>query len=109
MPEPRSRSDSEWPASEGTSTAVRGLKPSAGDIRNHEAIGSRNRCWRFTVAAGVLDRSVDVISVHVTKERAGRLLAQGVNAIERASLGRSKAGHGSHLTRRRALPHADFR
>ncbi|MGD0773922.1 MAG: hypothetical protein ABSC05_13975 [Candidatus Solibacter sp.] len=45
----------------------------------------------------MLDRSVDVISVHVTKERACRLLAQGVNAIERASLGRSKAGHGSRL------------
>ena len=62
-----------------------------------EDICSRNRCWRFEVAAGVLDRSVDVISVHATKERACRLLAQGVNAIERASLGRSKAGHGSRL------------
>jgi len=36
------------------------------------------------IAAGVLDRSMNVLSVHVTKEHAGRLPAQVVDAIEKA-------------------------
>ena len=36
------------------------------------------------IAAGVLDRSMNVLSVHVTKEHAGQLPAQVVDAIERA-------------------------
>jgi glycyl-radical enzyme activating protein/glucokinase-like ROK family protein len=36
------------------------------------------------IAAGVLDRSMKVLSVHVTKEHAGQLPAQIVDAIERA-------------------------
>jgi glucokinase len=36
------------------------------------------------IAAGVLDRSMNVVSVHVTKEHAGQLPAQVVDAIERA-------------------------
>ncbi len=36
------------------------------------------------IAAGVLDRSMNVLSVHVTKEHAGQLPAQVVDTIERA-------------------------
>jgi pyruvate formate lyase activating enzyme len=36
------------------------------------------------IAAGLLDRSMNVLSVHVTKEHAGQLPAQVVDAIERA-------------------------
>lgn len=36
------------------------------------------------IAAGVLDRSMNILSVHVTKEHAGQLPAQVVDAIERA-------------------------
>ena len=36
------------------------------------------------IATGLLDRSMNVLSVHVTKEHAGRLPAQVVDAIERA-------------------------
>jgi pyruvate formate lyase activating enzyme len=36
------------------------------------------------IAAGVLDRSMNVLSVHVTKEHAGQLPAQVVDAVERA-------------------------
>jgi pyruvate formate lyase activating enzyme len=36
------------------------------------------------IAAGVLDRSMNVLSVHVSKEHAGQLPAQVVDAIERA-------------------------
>ena len=36
------------------------------------------------IAAGVLDRSMNLLSVHVTKEHAGQLPAQVVDAIERA-------------------------
>jgi pyruvate formate lyase activating enzyme len=36
------------------------------------------------IAAGVLDRSMNALSVHVTNEHAGRLPAQVVDAIERA-------------------------
>jgi predicted NBD/HSP70 family sugar kinase len=39
------------------------------------------------IAAGVLDSSMNMLSVHVTKEHAGQLPNQVVDAIERAYLG----------------------
>ena len=39
------------------------------------------------IAAGVLDSSMNILSVHVTKEHAGQLPTQVVDAIERAYLG----------------------
>ncbi|HOK47740.1 MAG TPA: ROK family protein, partial [Bryobacteraceae bacterium] len=49
------------------------------------------------IAAGVLDRSMNLLSVYVTKEHAGQLPAQVVGAIERAyweTLKQARVSHG---------------